>query len=157
MSESNPSNKEIRFVVEGEPEGKARPRVTKHGTYTPKKTKAYEEMVRWSYRQAADGYKFGDIDMLELEIKAYYGIAKSKSKTMRKLMLEGKIRPTKKPDTDNVIKVVADALNQIAYRDDAQIVDTVCRKFFSEHPRVEVLLRRTVYDEEEGGTAKWKN
>ncbi len=148
MSGSSPNEPAVTFVVEGEPEGKGRPRVTKHGTYTPKKTKVYEERVQWAYRHAADGFRFGDIEMIKLEITAYYGIAKSKTKTMKKLMKEGKVRPTKKPDTDNVIKVVADALNGIAYRDDAQIVDTVCRKYFSEEPRVEVTLTRAIVVEE---------
>ena len=32
-------------------------------------------------------------------------------------MLEGVIRPSKKPDIDNVVKVIADSLNKIAYKD----------------------------------------
>ena len=56
-------------------------------------------------------------------------------------MLGGDIRPTKKPDMDNVIKIIADALNKIAYRDDTQIVDCQVRKFYSEKPRVEVMIQ----------------
>ena len=57
-------------------------------------------------------------------------------------MILGIIRPIKKPDMDNVIKVIADSLNQIAYRDDTQIVDCQCRKFYSEQPRVEIKIRQ---------------
>ena len=56
-------------------------------------------------------------------------------------MLDGLIRPTKKPDWDNIGKVVCDALNGIAYRDDAQIVDSMVRKFYGEVPRVVVIIR----------------
>lgn len=56
-------------------------------------------------------------------------------------MLSGDIRPTKKPDMDNVIKIIADSLNKIAYRDDTQIVDCQVRKFYSEKPRVEVMIQ----------------
>ena len=35
---------------------------------------------------------------------------------------------------DNVVKIIADSLNQIAYRDDTQIVDCQCRKFYSDNP-----------------------
>ena len=56
-------------------------------------------------------------------------------------MLEHKIRPTKKPDWDNIGKIICDSLNQIAYRDDAQIVDSQVRKFYSENPRVEVIIK----------------
>lgn len=58
------------------------------------------------------------------------------------LMLEHKIRPTKKPDWDNVGKIICDSLNNIAYHDDNQVVDAQVRKFFSENPRVEVTIRK---------------
>lgn len=55
-------------------------------------------------------------------------------------MRAGIIRPTKKPDMDNCIKVIADALNKLAYHDDTQIVDCQIRKFYSDDPRVEVRI-----------------
>ena len=59
------------------------------------------------------------------------------------------LRPTKKPDMDNVVKIIADSLNQIAYRDDTQIVDCQCRKFYSDNPRVEVTIKEVKPDVEE--------
>ena len=67
-------------------------------------------------------------------------IPKSASKKKRAAMLAGEIRPTKKPDMDNVVKIIADSLNNLAYYDDTQIVDCQCRKFYSENPRVEVTI-----------------
>ena len=66
-------------------------------------------------------------------------------------MLKGNIRPTKKPDCDNVLKIVADSLNQIAYKDDSQIVETSVKKYYAEIPRVEVEIYHisdpdTIYD-----------
>lgn len=55
-------------------------------------------------------------------------------------MLTGEIRPTKKPDWDNIGKVVCDALNKIAYDDDSCIVDGAVHKWYSEEPRVVVEL-----------------
>jgi Holliday junction resolvase RusA-like endonuclease len=55
-------------------------------------------------------------------------------------MESGELRPVKKPDMDNVLKVVADALNSVAYRDDTQIVDCQLRKFYDKQPRVEVII-----------------
>ncbi len=60
---------------------------------------------------------------VKAEIKAYYRIPKSDSKNKRQLKLDGKIRPNKKPDVDNIIKAVLDALNGVAYTDDAAIVE----------------------------------
>ena len=56
-------------------------------------------------------------EKLDMRIFAYYGIPKSTSKRKKALMLEGVIRPSKKPDIDNVVKVIADSLNKIAYKD----------------------------------------
>ena len=57
-------------------------------------------------------------------ILAYFEPPKSISKKKRAEMLEGKIWPAKKPDSDNIAKVVLDALTGIAYHDDTQIIVT---------------------------------
>lgn len=57
-------------------------------------------------------------------------------------MLDGKILPAKKPDIDNVVKAVLDALNGVAYRDDTQVVELHVRKSYSEKPRVEVSIEK---------------
>ena len=133
---------EVNFTVYGEPKGKGRPRFnTKTGhAMTPKDTVNYETLVHMEYMSQCGNVKFPDGAMLDMRIKAYYSIPKSKSKKMKVLMLDGTIRPTKKPDMDNVVKIIADSLNQVAYRDDTQIVDCQCRKFYSDSPRVEVRI-----------------
>ncbi len=55
-------------------------------------------------------------------------------------MLQGIIRPTKRPDWDNIGKIVSDALNELAYHDDSYIVDARVRKWYSDTPRVEVEI-----------------
>lgn len=69
-----------------------------------------------------------------------YSIPKSMTKKNRQLIEEGKLHPTKKPDLDNVAKIVLDSLNGIAYSDDSQIVKLNVEKHYSENPRVEVTL-----------------
>ena len=51
------------------------------------------------------------------------------------------IRPVKKPDADNIIKVVADSLNQVAYHDDAEIVRVSLAKYYGRQPRIEVEIK----------------
>lgn len=133
---------EVRFVIPGEPHGKARPRFNTHTGHaiTPEKTANYETLAQWEYTRQC-GHKFLDDAMLDMRIIAYYAVPKSDSKKLRARKLAGEVRPTKKPDMDNVIKIIADALNTVAYRDDTQIVDCQCRKFYSEEPRVEVIIR----------------
>ena len=135
----------VRFEIPGEPKGKGRPRFSNAGkyvkTYTPKETASYENLVRLEYQAQCRGFKFGDGDCLDMRITAYYGIPKSVSKKKRAEMLSHRIRPTKKPDADNVVKIIADSLNAIAYKDDTQVVDCMVRKFFSENPRVVVTIQ----------------
>lgn len=133
----------MRFTVLGEPKGKGRPRFIKAigRAITPKDTANYENLVRMEYMSQCPDMRFNDDSMLDMRIKLYYSIPQSKSKKIKAKMLANEIRPAKKPDLDNVIKVIADSLNQVAYRDDVQIVDCQCRKFYSEQPRVEVTIK----------------
>lgn len=142
----------VKFTVYGEPKAKGRPRVSvrKSGdgektfarAYTPKTTVVYENQVKIEYENQCGSFRFPDDAMLDVRIFAFYGIPKSTSKKKRKMMIDGKIRPIKKPDFDNITKIICDSLNGIAYRDDAIIVDGMFRKYYSEQPRVEVSIRQ---------------
>lgn len=107
--------------------------------YTPPKTAAYENLVRlcWCSQYGNLAPEQGAVRML---INAYYPIPKRTSKAKRAAMLAGEILPTVKPDRDNVDKAVSDALNGLAYKDDAYIVHGATVKLYAEHPRVEVRI-----------------
>lgn len=128
------------FCILGDPQGKGRHRTGMGREYTPEKTVLYENLVKTEY-QRQSGVRFPDDAMLDVRIFAYYAIPKSVSKKKRQAMLDKKIRPTKKPDADNVCKVICDSLNKVAYRDDTQVVDCMVRKFYSDTPRVVVSIR----------------
>jgi hypothetical protein len=136
---------EIRFTIPGKPFGKQRPRVVNRGkfstAYTPKNTVQYENLVKLYYEQAAHGEMFPEDAMLDVRIFAFYEIPKSTSKKRRADMLANKIRPTKKPDFDNIGKIICDSLNLVAYHDDSSVVDAQVRKFYSEQPRVVVSIK----------------
>lgn len=137
---------QVCFTIPGEPQGKARPRVVRaqNGmslTYTPDKTVAYEELVRIRFRAAAQRLRFSDDAQIGIQITAWYSIPKSKSKKVKAGMLAGQISPTKKPDCDNIVKIICDALNGIAYKDDQQITLAQIRKKYADVPRVDVRLR----------------
>lgn len=137
--------KQIKFSVPGQPFGKQRPGFSRAGqhvkTYTPDKTVSYENLVKLMYQQEAKGKMFGKDAALDVRIIAYYEIPKSTSKKKRKAMLEHRLRPVKKPDWDNIGKIVCDSLNKVAYHDDSAVVDAQVRKFYSEQPRVDVIIR----------------
>lgn len=133
----------IRFTVPGEPVGKGRPRVVRSSgfsrTYTPEKTASYENLVKLEF-QRQGGRMLKDVP-LKVRISAWYSIPRSASKRKKQAMSGGLIRPTKKPDADNVAKSVCDALNGLAYRDDSQVVTLIVEKWFGEEPRVDVEIR----------------
>ena len=137
----------ITFVVYGEPQGKGRPKFTQTGhAYTPERTRAYEVAVIAAFRRGfPKRTKWEKGVPLCVRIKAVYGIPRSDSKAKREQKLTGAVRPTKKPDADNVGKIILDALNGIAWQDDAQIVDLRTVKIYGEVPRVEVEIDEIRY------------
>jgi len=132
----------VNFTVYGDPKGKARPKFAKIGnfmrSYQTKKQNAVENYVKLAYLEAANGaYLTGALSM---NIIAYYPIPKSVSNKKRDAMLAGNIRPVIKPDYDNIVKSVADALNKVAYDDDKQIVSGSFEKFYSIRARTEISI-----------------
>lgn len=129
----------IRFTIPGKPMGKQRARTLKTGrSYTPKETVNYETLVKQIY--IMQNFTKQLEGAIEGEIKAYFQIPKSVSKKKREQMILGEIRPTSKPDWDNVGKIICDSLNGLAYHDDSYIVNCRVRKFYSDEPRVEIEL-----------------
>lgn len=121
-----------RLDVPGKIHGKGRPRFSgRTGTvYTPKPTAIYENYIKTLFLS-----QFGAIQTdkpLVLKITAFLGIPKSTTKKERVLIEKGEKQPTKKPDIDNIIKVVLDALNGVAYIDDKQVIRVEATKAFGE-------------------------
>ena len=119
----------VFFEVIGKIKGKARPRVTKSGhAYTPDSTVEYEQLVQLAYKSRCGSVFFGNIEgsaekqPIEVHIRAMYAIPKSYTKGRRLAAVHNMLLPTKKPDADNIAKIICDALNGVAYADDAQIV-----------------------------------
>jgi len=127
----------VTFQVPGKPQGKARARTVynahlKHCvSYTPENDLLYENLIKTMYMQASGGIRFEKETPVTLRIIARFEPPKSASKKRQQQMLSGDIPPLKKPDIDNIVKVVADALNGAAYHDDTQIVFTIAKKAYS--------------------------
>lgn len=115
------------MIVEGKIKGKDRPRFFKGHAYTPKATKDYEKKVKDEY------IKHGG-KLLETPVKvniiAWHKIPKGTTKKELIEIRQGLKLPTKKPDADNIAKIILDALNGIAFNDDTQVVKlTIVKKF----------------------------
>ena len=134
----------VTFEVPGDPHGKGRPKFARRGnfvqTYTDKKTTSYEDLVRFHANIA-----MVDFAPLESAVAVYIyiklAVPKSYSKKRTEACLSGLVRPTKKPDWDNVAKSICDAMNGIVYMDDTQIVDAHVTKVYAANAGVDVGVK----------------
>lgn len=140
--------KKAFFSIDGKPQGKARartfynPKLGRVQSMTPENTVLYENLVKQSFIQQADkDARWFNKEPLAVYITAFYPIPASTTKKDRQLICSGKLYPTKKPDADNIAKVICDALNGVAYGDDTQIIKLEVLKAYTERqPRVEVYI-----------------
>ncbi len=132
------------------PQGRPRAGKTKYGKivmYDPKQSKDYKQFVSLIARQHAPKTKLEGA--LSVRMKIYRQIPKSTTKKDKALFLAGIKRPVVKADIDNYTKGVLDALNNIIYHDDSQVVDLYASKFYSDKPRVEIEIRGLDLHQEE--------
>ena len=143
---------ELKFTVMGEPCAQGRPRFSTFGGYVkaidPAKSRNQKAFIKYLATTAAkqQGWVYTYLP-IHVEIIAYMGIPKSKSKKWRTAAICGRERPTKKPDTDNIFKLVTDALSGVIYADDKQIVSCRVQKWYSEEPRTEVKITEVIDNE----------
>lgn len=103
------------FTVDGEPVSKSRARFTKRGSktfaYTPEKTKAGEERVAWTYRSAVKGSPTDPEIAYRVEAHFFNGTRQRR-------------------DVDNMVKLILDGLNGVAWIDDNQVTQIEARKCY---------------------------
>ena len=137
------------FQVLGAPVGKGRPKFARRGNfvqaYTPTKTKDYEALVQEAATKAMRG-KSPCAGSIQVNMAIYIEPPKSWSKIKRNSALLGDIKPSTKPDIDNIIKGIFDACNGIVYDDDKQIFSLSVIKSYGETSRVEMRVYEVVYD-----------
>lgn len=129
------------FEVPGKIIGKGRPRLNSYtgNVYTPTRTKDYETLIEQYFL-----LKYPRFKMLEGRIKismiAYFSIPKATKKSMLEDMLEDKISPTKKPDIDNIVKIVLDSMNRFAFKDDIQITKLEVEKKYALEEKIQIKI-----------------
>lgn len=125
------------FTVDGAPVAKGRPRFARRGsfvtTYTPKNTAAAENQIA---KEALQYIPEPITEPVALRIVFYMPIPKSYSKKRSEAL---KNAPhIKRPDVDNLAKLVLDALNGIAWAGDSQVYSMSVEKRYSDMPRTEI-------------------
>ena len=140
---------QIELIVYGSPVAQGRPRFSRQGgfvkAYDPIQSKSYKQLIRLELQPLLSDPDFTPIDKACcLNLKVFRAIPNSFSKKKREAAINGEIRPTTKPDTDNYVKGVLDALNGTILKDDSVVCEIFARKFYSERPRIEVVLEARI-------------
>lgn len=128
----------IEFTVPGKPVPMARPRVTLHGTYTPKECRQYKNLVATVAKSVMRGndYMMFEAEPLECRVRFIFPLPKTRKNPWA----------TSRPDLDNLYKAVTDSMIGIVYKDDAQIVRASIEKAYEINGdgRVEIWVREIV-------------
>ena len=133
----------IQFTIPGQTQAQERPRFSRVGkgvrTIDPPKSRAYKELVKfvaWQNKpqEPLQGALKLEVDVYLMPPKKYH------TKPKQALIASGELRPTTKPDLDNLVKGIKDGMSKIIWVDDAQIVELVVRKFYDMQPRAEVKV-----------------
>ena len=107
--------------------GKQRARVTRFGTYTPPETRTMEKAIGWAAKAAGCTPIAG---ACQLHVAITIEPPASWSRVKRADAHCGRIFPTSKPDLDNCVKLIADALSGIAWLDDSQLIQVIATKIY---------------------------
>lgn len=137
------TRKTVKFILDGKPIGKGRPRFTNLGgyarTYTPASTVNYERDLANAFNIQCNINEEDFEKEIYIKIIANFEPPKSTSKKTRQILIQG-MGYRHKPDADNIAKIVLDGLNGVAYKDDNQITKIEIIKKYNETSYIEVEI-----------------
>lgn len=132
----------IKLIIYGEPVPQGRPRFTTvdgHArAYDPAKSKSFKQYVKLVASQNRPPELL--TGPIQMDVKIYKGTLKSFSKKKAEQAEKGELRPLTKPDVDNYVKGIKDALKSVVWKDDSQVVDLHISKWYSATPRIEITI-----------------
>ena len=126
----------LLFEVHLTPRPQKQTQFSRHGPYDPSYQQKKE--IQWQIKPYAPKEPLKG--PLIVDIMFYLPIPKSTSKTLKTQMLNGIVYPMKRPDLDNLAYIVTNAMKEIVYEDDAQIVDLNLKKRYGEQPKTVIKV-----------------
>ena len=134
---SNIKWNKLSYTIYLVPKGTPRPRSGKNGVFYVKgasdNKKIFKEFIRDN-----------DITLISTPTKfhciSYLPIPSSMSNVEKILAELGFIRPTSKPDWDNIAKAYCDMIQGLLLYDDSLVVEGSSKKFYSVKPRIEIII-----------------
>lgn len=137
---------DVLIVLPGSPRGKGRPRVRvvtprRGGSfptfYNDPQTVSYERALAITAKAAMRGKPLLQ-GAVRIHINALFRPPSSWTPSKQANALGGLVKPTGKPDFDNIAKIGCDALKNIVWADDAQVVDARVIKSYADKPLLEI-------------------
>ena len=122
------------IIIPIKPKPAPRPRVTRRGAYNPKEYTDYKSIIGLAYKA-----KFGaekSTKPITLAVEFIFKYPKSWSKKKK----DETLYHTSKPDVDNLVKSIKDALNGIAYIDDSQVWNIQASKRYDNFEAVKIKI-----------------
>lgn len=135
-------NESVTYV-ELESFAKERPRTNFNtgAIYTPTKTLQNEKKIADEFRIQNRGWEIAT-GPIQVEIITVVNIPKSATKRKKQEMVEGILLPIKKPDLDNVAKLVLDGLQGTAFEDDYQVVKLGIMKRYGPRKMLKITIKK---------------
>lgn len=138
----------LRIFIPGKVSGKGRPRFARMGNfvraYTPKETENAEGIIRTMAMQQLAG-RPPSTAPIYLQVVAMLMPPQSWPNWKRVAAFDGNIEATTKPDLDNIMKLVKDALNKVVWADDAQVVICHASKGYGVREGVEIYVSERAF------------
>lgn len=136
--------------LDGKPQGQPRPRFGAGAVYAGRQQRLAEGEIRRAWKEAgsprlADG---------PLRLDLWLDVARPAGHFRKNgaLSAEGERCPwphRQKPDGDNAQKLVCDALNTLAWRDDVRFVEMHCYRSWAQWPSTTIIVRLLTLNEDE--------
>ena len=127
----------LSYIIYAVPKGTPRPRYGNNGVFYVKGAKVNKKIFE-------EFSKLNDITLITTPTKfnciSYSPIPSSMTNVEKILAELGFIRPTSKPDWDNIAKAYCDMIQGLLLYDDSLIIEGVSKKFYSVKPRIEIYI-----------------
>lgn len=123
----------LTFTIKGPGVPKGRPRFTRQGrAYTPKATEDFEKWVRANAKQTMmrNGVRMIESGAVSIKIMFRFAPPASWSNKRRQTVIAARAPKITKPDLDNLVKAVTDAMNAVVYDDDNRIYSIEACKIY---------------------------
>jgi Holliday junction resolvase RusA-like endonuclease len=126
----------IMFEIHTIPKPQKQTRFARNIAYDP--SRDYKESLRWQIKPHAPKEPFQG--PMRVHLTFHLPIPKQTPKARRKQMINGVCVPWRRPDLDNLAYTVTNAMQELVYEDDSQIIDLVLSKRYAEVPKIIVKI-----------------